>query len=90
MGFGGVGTMNRVMKSNKALLPKIERFKKTLGGYSNQQEKTEYDFPEATPQMLRAIRERLILENEQRRKKRHLALAFTLAIIVTISIAILA
>lgn len=54
MGFGGLGSMNVVLKKNKKMLNKREKFKKTLGGYGKSK-KPEYDFPEAQPHTLKRI-----------------------------------
>jgi len=73
MGFGGsAAAMNAAMKNNRNLLKKRKRLKDNLGGYSIS-EKPEFDFPEATPQVLRAIQERLLLENEILRRRRIIA-----------------
>ncbi len=47
------------LKSNKRImLDKSKRFRKTLGGYDKNR-KRNYDFPEATPEMLLEIRKKL-------------------------------
>lgn len=47
------------LKSNKRImLDKSKRFRKTLGGYDKKR-KRNYDFPEATPEMLLEIRKKL-------------------------------
>lgn len=44
------------LKSNKSIkLDKTSRFRKTLGGYGKNK-KTEFDFPEANPELLEQIR----------------------------------
>jgi len=73
MGFGGsAAAMNAAMKNNRNLLKKRKRLKDNLGGYSNG-ERPEFDFPEATPKVLSAIRERLLQENEIVRRQRFIA-----------------
>lgn len=57
-------SMISTLKSNKnVMLDKSRRFRKTLGGYGKNR-KTEYDFPKATPEQLKAIREKLKKENQ--------------------------
>ncbi|QXP79990.1 MULTISPECIES: hypothetical protein [Winogradskyella] len=51
-------TMNTVMKNNRKLLPKRDRFKNRLGGY-DRNVKTEYNFPKATTKQLKEIGKRL-------------------------------
>ena len=65
MGFGGsVQAMITTLKNNEKMRSKRGNFKKTVhsSGYSKQ--KPEYDFPEATPQILNEIKERI--QNFQR------------------------
>lgn len=45
------------------MLDKSRRFRKTLGGYGKNR-KTEYNLPKATPQQLRAIRQKIKKENQ--------------------------
>jgi hypothetical protein len=82
MGFGGSGSMNVVLKNNKKLLNKREKFKKPLGGYGKSK-KPEYDFPEAQPHTLKRIRERVIYENEQILKRRIIAFVAICIILIT-------
>ena len=52
------------VKSNKSImLDKSKRFRKTLGGY-NKRIKIEYSFPEATPEYLLEIKNKLKKENQ--------------------------
>jgi len=55
--------MNTVMKNNRNLLPKRDRFKNRLGGY-DRNVKTEYNFPKATTKQLKEIGKRLREERE--------------------------
>jgi len=58
-------SMISTLKSNKRImLDKSKRFRKTLGGYGKNK-KIEYDFPEATPEILKKIRERIQKERKQ-------------------------
>jgi hypothetical protein len=50
--------MITTLKNNEKMRSKREKFKRTLGGYGSNV-KPEYDFPEATPEILKAIREKL-------------------------------
>ncbi|WP_298900366.1 hypothetical protein [uncultured Psychroserpens sp.] len=46
------------LKSNKSIrLDKSSRFKKTLGGYGKNA-KSEFDFPEASPELLHQIKQK--------------------------------
>jgi len=82
MGFGGsAAAMNVVMKNNRNLLKKRKGLKDTLGSYSSG-EKPEFDFPEATPQVLSAIRERLLLENEILRRRRIIAFTVIASVLI--------
>ena len=83
MGFGGsAAAMNVVMKNNRNLLKRRKKLKDTLGSYGNN-EKPEFDFPEATPQVLTAIRERLLLENEIIRRRRIIAFIAIASVLIT-------
>ncbi|RYH75691.1 hypothetical protein EVU94_01655 [Flavobacteriaceae bacterium 144Ye] len=76
MGFGGSAqSMITILKNNEKMRNRRDKFKKTLGGYDNKR-KTEYDFPEATPEVLKEIKERLIKERKQRFIK--IAILFTI------------
>ncbi len=56
--------MISTVKSNKSImLDKSKRFRKTLGGY-NKHRKVEYSFPEATPEYLLEIKNKLKKENQ--------------------------
>ena len=58
------GSMISTLKSNKnIMLDKSRRFRKTLGGYDKRR-KVEYNFPKATPQQLKMIRDKLKKENQ--------------------------
>ena len=70
MGFGGsVQAMITTLKNNEKMRSKRGDFKRSVhsSGYSKQ--KPEYNFPEATPQMLKEIRERLQKERKRRTYK---------------------
>ena len=63
MSFGGSAqAMITTLKNNEKMRSKREKFKRTFGSNSSN-EKPEYDFPEATPEMLNEIRSRLKKEN---------------------------
>lgn len=67
MSFGGsVQAMITTLKNNEKMRSKRGNFKKTVhsSGYSKQ--KPEYDFPEATPQILNEIKERIQRERKRR------------------------
>lgn len=67
MGFGGsVQAMITSLKNNDRRRKKHKPFDKNkVGGYG-ESSKPEYDFPEATPEILSEIRERLIKERKVR------------------------
>lgn len=73
------------LKSNKSImLDKTKRFKKTLGGYGYVN-KAQFDLPEATPEVLRNIRDRLQQERRQLHLKRGIIffiITFVLMLIV--------
>ena len=84
MGFGGAAqSMITILKNNEKMRSKRTKFKKTLGG-NNSIEKTEYNFPEATPEMLKTLRERLQKEQRQLMIKRFIL--FGVILIITIVI----
>lgn len=57
-------SMLSTLKSNKRImLDKSKRFRKTLGGYG-ERNKTEYNLPKATPELLESIRIKLKKENQ--------------------------
>ena len=90
MGFGGSGSMNIVMKNNRNLLSntKREKFKNALGSYS-EGEKPEFNLPKASPQLLKAIREKMIFDNEQRQRKKNIVFAFIIIALITLLVTVL-
>ena len=58
--------MNIVLKNNRKLLVKRDSFKGLCG---HETEKTEYNLPKASPQLLREIKKRMIEERQSRTKK---------------------
>lgn len=84
MGFGGAAqSMITILKNNEKMRSKRTKFKKTLGG-NNSIEKTEYNFPEATPEMLKKLRERLQKEQRQQALKQFILMGISLIIIVAL------
>lgn len=84
MGFGGSAqSMITILKNNEKMRSKRTKFKKTLGG-NNSNEKTEYNFPEATPEMLKKLRERLQKEQRQQALKQFILMGISLIIIVVL------
>ena len=72
------------LKSNQSIkLDKSKRFKKTLGGYEKNK-KTEFDFPTASPELLKQIR--LKTEKDHKRSQ----IIFTAFFIVLFILAIYA
>jgi len=68
MSFGVVQTMITTLKNNEKMRSKRDKFKRPLKS-RYPKTKPEYNFPKATPEMLRSIRERLIKENKIRMTK---------------------
>ncbi|MUU77907.1 hypothetical protein [Winogradskyella endarachnes] len=63
MSFGVVQTMISTLRNNDNLRSKREKFKKKYGKNISI-EKPEYDFPEATPEILNAIRKKIKKDNQ--------------------------
>jgi len=91
MGFGSIGAMNATIKNNRNLLSnaKREKFKNALGSYSTNGVKPEFKLPKASPQLLKAIREKMIFENEQRQRKKNIIFAFILIALMTLLVTVL-
>lgn len=83
MSFGAVQSMISSLKNNEKMRSKRTKFKKTLGG-NNSIEKTEYNFPEATPEMLKKLRERLQKEQRHQSIKQFIILVISIAITIFI------
>jgi hypothetical protein len=82
MGFGGAAqAMITILKNNEKMRSKRAKFKNTLGGNSSES-KTEYNLPEATPEMLKKLRERLQKEQRQQALKQGILMGISLIIIV--------
>lgn len=90
MAFGGVGSMNIVLKNNRNLLSnhKREKFKNTLGTYTKRK-KLEYNFPKASPQLLKSIRDRMIFENEQRQRIKNIVFVSIITVLITLFVIVL-
>ncbi len=89
MAFGAFSSMNVVIKNNKNLLLKRDRFKGIVGNKSSGK-KLEYNFPEAKPHVLKRIKARLIEERKQRTKKRVIVLiTFTIIVVSFLRLALL-
>lgn len=74
--MGGEGSMaaaNASLKNNRSLLAKRKEKKALSGSYANVEMK---EFPKATPQKLRLIREKLIRENRETRIKKLIGFIF--------------
>ena len=69
--------MNAVLKNNKMLLGKREKFKRTFGNY--QFNSKGLDLPTATPQLLRGIKRRL--QEERRIRKRNILTVWSILMI---------
>ena len=74
------------LKSNKSIkLDKSTRFKKTLGGYGKNK-KPEYDFPEASPELLKEIR--LKTQKDHKRTQLFLTLVFMVAFLILFAVVV--
>lgn len=82
MGFGGVGSMNVVLKNNRRLLPKRDKFKHVPGGYGK--DKVDYNLPESTPRVLSSIREKIKQEQRKLLLKRSLVTVGVIVVLVTL------
>lgn len=80
MTFGSAGSMNVVLKNNRKLLPKRDKFKTSLGGYKFN--KLEFDLPTATPKKLRDIKVRLKEERKKRQTKIVIVFSLLLGILM--------
>ena len=85
MGFGGTGSMSVVMKNNRNLLsnPKRKKFKRSFGGFSKEPQ-IQIGGPTASPQTLRAIREKLIREHKERMRLRFAIMSIIAVTLITI------
>ena len=81
MSFGVVQTMITSLKNNRNQLSKHDRFKNAKGHYRNN--KTEFNFPEATPEELERIKEKIRRENKQLRRKQLIVLGIVLVILIS-------
>ena len=90
MGFGSIGAMNATIKNNRNLLRNVkrEKFENSLGSYS-EGEKPEFNLPKASPQLLKAIREKMIFDNEQRQRKKNIVFAFIIIALITLLVTVL-
>ncbi|WP_191858848.1 hypothetical protein [Hanstruepera ponticola] len=83
MGFGGSAqSMITILKNNKNMLSEIRNKKHSLTGYKTTD--TEFKIGEASPQVLREIRERL--QKEQRSKRRKILILFGLIMSLILSV----
>jgi radical SAM superfamily enzyme YgiQ (UPF0313 family) len=80
MSFGVVQTMITSLKNNKNQLSKYDRFKNAKGHYGNN--KTEFNFPKATPEELKLIKEKIQRENKQLRRKQYIIVSVLFCIIL--------
>jgi len=88
MGFGGAGAMNATIKNNRNLLnnPKREKFKDSHGSYKSVKLK---NFPKASPQLLKSIRERMVFENEQRQRMKNIVFVSIITVLITLFVIVL-
>lgn len=80
--MGGEGAMmaaNNSLKNNRSLLAKRKETKALEGSYSNIQLK---EFPKATAEQLKEIRERIQIKNKQNRIRQILATIVILLLII--------
>ena len=81
MGFGGAASMNVVMKNNRNLLQKRDKFKNTL---SSKNEKVEFKSPNASRSKLLEIKNRMKEENRRRTIKLSLVFGFIFSMLLSI------
>lgn len=84
--MGGEGAMMAMitsLKNNGRRKKRTQFDKENLGGYGNG-EKVEFDFPEITPEVLRAIRDLLQKERRQLLWKRGVLFALIIPILIII------
>ena len=82
MGGGGVmAHAIHTMKANRKLVGK--RKEKRFSFVHTSTEKTEYDLPKATPETLKHIQEKIIVENKKRQQKRLLLIGVFTVILIT-------
>ena len=80
--MGGEGAMmaaNNSLKNNRSLLAKRKETKALEGSYGNIELK---EFPKATAEQLKEIRERIQLENKQRRLKIYFMLGIIIIVLI--------
>ena len=80
--MGGYGSMNLVLKNNSMMLSGRGKFKKEVTSYAK--EKTEYNLPKASPQLLRQIKRKMIEERQSKNKK--IILVYALILVTSISL----
>lgn len=83
MGFGTSSSMNVILKNNRNLLHKRDRFKNTL---STDNDNPKPIYRKASPQVLRSIRRRMKEENTRRRNKIYFVFAFIMLTLISILI----
>lgn len=81
MGLGSIQFAITSFNNNRNLLSKRDRLKHTL--FAKGKSKVEFKSPQATDLQLKAIRERILLENARIRKKRLIAFAVLMVIFVS-------
>lgn len=85
MGFGGSAqAMITIIKNNEKMRSSRKKFKKNLGGYEKYK-KPEYNLPNATPQILSEIKERL----ERERKLRILKITVFILLVSILTIVLI-
>ena len=77
-GEGSMMAMIHAIKNNKSLLAKRKDNKKLSGSYGD----VKLNFPEATPELLQEIRERMRREKRQQLIKTAIAVFVVLAILI--------
>ena len=82
MGFGGVGSMNVVLKNNRKLLPKRDRFKRQIADYKNV--KIQFKVNSVQPHKLKRIKTRL--QNEQKHLMQKRLFVFGLLMVVLLTV----
>ena len=82
MGFGGVGSMNVVLKNNRKLLNKRKGLKSIYKDGIYERDKTKCEFPESSPRVTQDIIKRLHEERRLRNIKRILVFGLVISSVI--------
>jgi len=83
--MGGEGSMMRMihtLRNNKSMLTKRKERKALQGSYAN----IKLEFPKATPEVIIRIREKVIRQQKQTKKRQFIALGIVLTFLIILFI----